>query len=122
MTERSAWSSEQWAVPSSGALYDATSAPPTNIPGAPQSQPLGPGPRANESAWWSANATSDPWRDPSAAAAVVIPAPEAPPVAEPDFTPKPRSTSLVQVVMISLLAAILAGGLGGALGYLAAVR
>jgi len=53
---------------------------------------------------------------------VVIPAPAADAVAEPDFSPKQRRTSLLQVIMISLLAALLAGGLGGALGYLAAVR
>jgi putative serine protease PepD len=40
----------------------------------------------------------------------------------PDFTPKQRQTSLAQIVLISLLTALLAGGLGGALGYLAAVR
>ncbi len=122
MTERSAWSDDRSAVPSSGALYDGGTAAPVNAPGAARSRPLAPGPRANESAWWAAGATSDPWRDPGAASAVVIPAPEAAPVEAPDFTPKRRHATLGQALLISLLTAVLAGGLGGALGYLAAVR
>jgi putative serine protease PepD len=93
------------------------------VPGAPRPNtgPLTPGPQANASAWWT-DATSDPWRDPAANTAIIVTAPEAKAVEAPDFTPKQRRTSLAQVFLISLLTALLAGGLGGALGYLVAAR
>jgi putative serine protease PepD len=53
----------------------------------------------------------------------VIPAPKAPePIDPPDFTPRGRRVSLAQVLVISIVSALLAGALGGSLGYLAAVR
>jgi putative serine protease PepD len=75
------------------------------------------------SPWWS-DATRDPWRDPYAPTAVVVPtapvstgpAPE--PVADPDA---PRR-SMAPILMICLVTALLAGGLGGTLGYVFATR
>ncbi|WP_423791066.1 S1C family serine protease [Micromonospora cathayae] len=75
------------------------------------------------SPWWS-DALADPWRDPAAPAAVVLPAvpvPEAEPepVVDPDAPGRPV---LKQVLLIAVVAALLAGTLGGALGYTFAVR
>ncbi|WP_179806146.1 S1C family serine protease [Micromonospora purpureochromogenes] len=75
------------------------------------------------SPWWS-DALADPWRDPYAPAAVVIPgAPDAgaapEPVSDPDAPGRPR---LRQLLLVPLITALLAGSLGGALGYAFAVR
>ena len=88
-------------------------------------RPASPPPTAGQTAspWWS-DALADPWRDPYAPAAVVVPTAAAstgpPPerVTDPDA---PRR-SLTPVVVICLVTALLAGGLGGTLGYLFAVR
>jgi putative serine protease PepD len=84
-------------------------------------QPAQPPPTG--SPWWS-DALADPWRDPYAPAAIVVPtatentgpAPE--PVTDPD-APRRR---LGPVLLICLVTALLAGGLGGTLGYVFAVR
>jgi putative serine protease PepD len=75
------------------------------------------------SPWWS-DAMSDPWRDPYAPTAVItslVPdtssgQPE--PVADPDAARR----SLGPIMLICLVTALLAGGLGGTLGYVFAVR
>jgi putative serine protease PepD len=92
---------------------------PWNAPAAPSSAP-GP---AGPSPWWS-DALADPWRDPAAPAAVVVPAaveagtqPE--PVTDPDAPGRP---TLRQLLLIPVITALLAGTLGGALGYAFAVR
>ncbi|WP_186832281.1 S1C family serine protease [Micromonospora endolithica] len=92
--------------------------PPVGPPTAPQ-DPGGGAP----SPWWS-DALADPWRDPSAPAAVVVPAgtgngtdPE--PVEDPD---RPTRPALRQLLVVPLITALLAGALGGALGYAFAVR
>jgi putative serine protease PepD len=123
VADRSAWSAEGPSVPSSGALYDVGGPPSGNAPGVPPPVPgpLAPGPQANASAWWS-DATADPWRDPAASSAIIVSAPTAAPVETPDFTPKHRRTPVLQVLLISLITALLAGGLGGALGFLVASR
>ena len=75
------------------------------------------------SPWWS-DALTDPWRDPYAPAAVVVPSaavstgPPPEPVEDPDA---PRR-SLTPMLLICLVTALLAGGLGGTLGYVFAVR
>jgi putative serine protease PepD len=75
------------------------------------------------SPWWS-DALADPWRDPYAPSAVVVPTapastgPEPEPVVDPDA---PRR-SLAPILVICLVTALLAGGLGGTLGYVFAVR
>jgi putative serine protease PepD len=84
--------------------------------------PSGPGDRAAAAAWWS-DALADPWRDPSAPAAVVVrpPAsePPPPPVAE---APGGRRNGLATVLVVSIVVALLAGALGGTLGFLFATR
>jgi putative serine protease PepD len=88
-------------------------------------QPSVPGtpPPADGSAWWS-DALSDPWRDPYAPTAVVVPTapvstgPQPEPVVDPDA---PRR-SLTPILLICLVTALLAGGLGGTLGYVFAIK
>ncbi len=73
------------------------------------------------SPWWS-DAQSDPWRDPAAAASIVVRTPaaaELEPAPDPDAAPR-RGIGLI--VLISVLSALLAGALGGAIGYAFAVR
>ncbi|AEV88721.1 peptidase S1 [Actinoplanes sp. SE50] len=80
--------------------------------------PPGPG-----SPWWS-DALHDPWRDPYAPAAVVLPAP-APtggPALDPVPDPDAPRRSYAPVLLICLLTALLAGGVGGTLGFVFAVR
>jgi putative serine protease PepD len=87
------------------------------------SVPTPPASPQPSSPWWS-DALADPWRDPYAPAAVVVPtatvssgpAPEK--VTDPDA---PRR-SLAPILLICLVTALLAGGLGGTLGYVFAVR
>jgi putative serine protease PepD len=80
-------------------------------------------PNQQASPWWS-DAMSDPWRDPYAPAAVVLPTPpdtsgaQPEPVTDPDA---PRR-SLTPILLICVLTALLAGGLGGTLGYVFAAR
>ncbi len=85
--------------------------------------PAGPPVPPAGSPWWS-DALADPWRDPYAPAAVVVPTgpagsgPSPEPVVDPDA---PRR-SLGPILVICLVTALLAGGLGGTLGYLFAVK
>ncbi|PZF97105.1 S1C family serine protease [Micromonospora deserti] len=89
--------------------------------GSPTAQPGAVG--GTTSPWWS-DALADPWRDPAAPSAVVVPAPPGPrtepePVSDPDA---PGRSTLRQLLLIPLITALLAGSLGGALGYAFAVR
>ncbi|GAB1643230.1 hypothetical protein KRMM14A1259_36530 [Krasilnikovia sp. MM14-A1259] len=90
-----------------------------------QPQPPTPptGPSAAGSPWWS-DALADPWRDPYAPAAVVVPgAPvSSGPAPEPVTDPDALRRSYGPVLLICLITALLAGGLGGTLGYVFAVR
>ncbi|MEV4713738.1 trypsin-like peptidase domain-containing protein [Micromonospora sp. NPDC049374] len=104
------------------------------VGGAPAGQPAAGYPAAGgpatpqdgghaASPWWS-DALADPWRDPHAPAAVVLPAApaagsEPEPVTDPDAAGRPR---LQQLLLIPLVTALLAGALGGALGYAFAIR
>ncbi|BCJ53890.1 hypothetical protein Asp14428_53650 [Actinoplanes sp. NBRC 14428] len=89
----------------------------------PQTPPAATPPASDGSPWWS-DALADPWRDPYAPSAVVVPSaptstgPEPEPVTDPDA---PRR-SLAPILMICLVTALLAGGLGGTLGYVFATR
>jgi putative serine protease PepD len=82
-----------------------------------------PPPPSAGSPWWS-DALADPWRDPYAPSAVVVPTaaentgPQPEPVPDPD-APRRR---LGPVLVICLVTALLAGGLGGTLGYVFAIR
>ncbi|WP_372433037.1 S1C family serine protease [Micromonospora vinacea] len=78
---------------------------------------------ADASPWWS-DALSDPWRDPAAPTAVMVPGVVAPgtepePVTDPDAPGRP---TLRHLLLIPVITALLAGTLGGALGYAFAVR
>jgi putative serine protease PepD len=98
---------------------DGTATPATSSPSArPPVTPQDAG-----SPWWS-DALGDPWRDPRAPAAVLLPtppgtgaAPEA--VTDPDAAPR---RGMGSVLFIAVFSALLAGALGGALGYAFAVR
>ncbi|BCB85410.1 hypothetical protein Psuf_027230 [Phytohabitans suffuscus] len=98
---------------------DGTATPATSSPSArPPVTPQDAG-----SPWWS-DALGDPWRDPRAPAAVVLPTPPgrgaAPEqVTDPDAAPRRGVTS---VLFIAVFSALLAGALGGSLGYALAVR
>ncbi len=76
------------------------------------------------SPWWS-DALADPWRDPYAPAAVVVPTPPpdpstAPePVVDPD---RPVQRGLRPMLLMCVVTAVLAGALGGTLGYIFALR
>ncbi|MEU1751520.1 trypsin-like peptidase domain-containing protein [Micromonospora matsumotoense] len=100
-------------------------------PGPPQTGPTTPyggptpygSPGGAASPWWS-DALADPWRDPYAPSAVVLPSVPAPgaapePVTDPDAPGRPK---LRQLLLVPLIVALLAGTLGGALGYAFAVR
>ncbi|ABP53189.1 S1C family serine protease [Salinispora tropica] len=98
-----------WRPPGTGATAaGSSSAPPPGGPGSP---------------WWS-DALADPWRDPMASAAVVVPAASVPGI-EPERVTDPDSSARPAVrhlLIISLVTALLAGALGGALGYAFAIR
>ncbi|MGH2601004.1 MAG: S1C family serine protease, partial [Dehalococcoidia bacterium] len=84
------------------------------------------GPFGSSSPWWT-DAQRDPWRDPNAHAAIHVPGqpadpgPPLEPLPEEKPAPAgvPRTRALFLVVLIT---ALLAGGLGGALGYVVAAR
>jgi putative serine protease PepD len=89
----------------------------------PQSPPSAtPGASAG-SPWWS-DAQTDPWRDPYAPTAVVVPTaavstgPQPEPVVDPDAPRRP----IAPLLLICLITALLAGGLGGTLGFVFATR
>jgi putative serine protease PepD len=73
--------------------------------------------------WWS-DALSDPWRDPGAPSAVVIRPPGGPPPPPTEGIPANGNGrgGLGLVFLISLVTALLAGALGGTLGFVFASR
>ena len=92
-------------------------------PGEPEaSTPASPGRPTAPSPWWS-DALKDPWRDPEAPAAIVLPAVRSAPPVDPPAKPEPPSTPLrpgrlfAVVLLTAALVGTLAGALGGALGY-----
>lgn len=95
--------------------WNARATPPPATP-----QPASPAPG---SPWWS-DALADPWRDPYAPTAVVVPTAQVStgPPPEPVTDPDAPRRSLTPILLICLITAMLAGGLGGTLGYLFAVR
>jgi putative serine protease PepD len=76
------------------------------------------------SPWWT-DALGDPWRDPEAPSAVVIrpsvgsSGPPLEPIADPAAAPR---RGLGMVFLVAAITALLAGGLGGALGFVFASR
>jgi putative serine protease PepD len=89
-------------------------------------QPPGPGqPTPPEaSPWWTSDALQDPWRDPQAPSAVVVNAAPVSTGPPPEQIPNPDAPrrGLGPILVICLVTALLAGGLGGTLGYVFAVR
>jgi putative serine protease PepD len=87
-------------------------------------QPQPPTPSGSPASPWWSDALADPWRDPYAPSAVVVPAGPAStgPAPEPVADPGAPRRSLGPVLVICLVTALLAGGLGGTLGYLFAVK
>lgn len=80
----------------------------------------GPHQDGDGSPWWS-DALHDPWRDPGSTALIVArPAEPAPPPPAPPPLPKPVIFSPRSVVVVALLTGLLAGLLGGGIGYVAA--
>jgi putative serine protease PepD len=86
----------------------------------PPTPPVQP---AAASPWWS-DALADPWRDPYAPTAVVLPMSpvEGGPQPEPVLDPDAPRRGLGPIVLICVLTALLAGSLGGTLGYVFAAR
>ncbi len=115
MTDGSAWR------PGGGA--DRGPYPPA--PGYPVSPPLpggaSPPPVPVTTTWWS-DALGDPWRDPASPSAIVVRTPGAGATAaipQPEPLPQPGAgrQSLGLVFLVALVTALLAGALGGTLGY-----
>ena len=73
--------------------------------------------------WWS-DALADPWRDPAAPAAVVLTPSPAGPALEPPEEPGPARVrpGLGLLLLVTAVTALLAGALGGTLGYVFASR
>ncbi|WP_438871381.1 S1C family serine protease [Paractinoplanes lichenicola] len=95
------------------------------LPPPAHGQPLPPagGPPQPGSPWWS-DALADPWRDPYAPTAVVVQNPGASAGPVPEAVPDPDAPrrSFTPILVICLVTALLAGGLGGTLGFLFAVK
>ena len=82
--------------------------------------------QGTQSAWWS-DALADPWRDPGSSAAVVVRPPASVPPTEPvpstgSDGDRPAGRGLGLVFVVALVTALLAGGLGGTLGFVFAQR
>jgi putative serine protease PepD len=73
------------------------------------------------SAWWS-DAENDPWRNPESSAVIVHPSTPVPPPPEPVGETLAPRTELRRTVVVAAMVGLLAGGLGGALGFVAATH
>jgi len=73
------------------------------------------------SAWWS-DAVNDPWRNPESPAVVVHPSDPTPPPPDPAQEVLPPRADLRRTVVVAALVGLLAGGLGGAIGFVAATH
>ncbi len=78
----------------------------------------------NGETWWANDAQRDPWRDPDSAPAWMAPPLPAPPkpLLPIRLAPPRPARGMGQVVAVVLFAALLAGLLGGAFGYVVAAR
>ncbi|MEV6923498.1 trypsin-like peptidase domain-containing protein [Dactylosporangium sp. NPDC051485] len=114
MTDGSAWRQPGPGAPTSSSGWGAR--PTWAAPGAP---PAGPQPAPNS--WWS-DALADPWRDPDAPVVVVkTPPDEAPELEKPPPPSSGPRVGIGLVLVVSIVTALLAGALGGTLGYVFAV-
>ena len=88
--------------------------------------PIGPASTrpAADSSFWTADALRDPWRDPQAPTAVVLPTAPVSSGPQPEVVPDPDAPrrGIGAILVICTVTALLAGGLGGTLGYVFAVR
>ncbi|GGJ92001.1 hypothetical protein GCM10010123_22260 [Pilimelia anulata] len=113
-----------WSPPP-GAPAPAPFAPGVTSATPPPAGPVAaPAPPAAERAWWWSDGPADPWRDPAAPAAVVLPAPAPaipppPPAAE---GPAEWRGTVRTFALVVIAVGLLAGLVGGALGFLAARR
>ncbi|WP_426509931.1 trypsin-like peptidase domain-containing protein [Dactylosporangium sp. McL0621] len=115
MTDGSAWRQPGPGAPASPTGWGPR--PAWATPNAPQA--AGPQPAPNT--WWS-DALSDPWRDPDAPVVVVKPpADEAPALEKPPPPSAGPRVGIGLVLVVSIVTALLAGALGGTLGYVFAV-
>ncbi|MER7275649.1 trypsin-like peptidase domain-containing protein [Dactylosporangium sp. NPDC000244] len=115
MTDGSAWRQPGPGAPASNTGWGAR--PAWATPGAPQAA----APRPAPDSWWS-DALADPWRDPDAPVVVVKPPADESPELEkpPPPSPGPR-VGIGLVLVVSIVTALLAGALGGTLGYVFAM-
>jgi len=108
------------AVPTSSAMRGPAFLPPPPPPKAPPHRPAAwtpPRPQPPANSWWS-DALADPWRDPEAPVVVVKTPPSDPPALERPLPPgQGARVSLGLVLIVSIVTALLAGALGGTLGY-----
>ncbi len=91
-----------------------------------RAQPAAGSTATQHAAWWS-DALADPWRDPDAPAAVVVRPPVGPPPLPEDPAVRPagegpRRPGLRLVFLVAVVTALLAGALGGTLGYVFATH
>ncbi|WP_432985241.1 S1C family serine protease [Dactylosporangium sp. CA-233914] len=104
-----------WAQPGPGAPASSGwgARPAWTAPNSPQAA----APQPAASSWWS-DALADPWRDPDAPVVVVKPPADEVPELEkpPPPSPGPR-VGIGLVLVVSIVTALLAGALGGTLGY-----
>lgn len=73
--------------------------------------------------WWSDGA-SDPWRNPAADAVVIArtATPQPPADPQPELPAVGPSRLTTMIATVAVITGLLAGGLGGAIGYFAAIR
>ncbi len=105
-----------WAAPHRGGSGQAASAQGGSTPSTSGFAPRSP--------WWS-DALSDPWRDPQAPAIVKVSPSivESPPLETEDPTlPVGGRRGLGLVFLVAVITALLAGALGGTLGFVFATR
>jgi putative serine protease PepD len=115
VTDGSAWRQPGPGAPASNTGWGPR--PAWAAPNAPQAAGSQPAPNT----WWS-DALSDPWRDPDAPVVVVKPpADEAPALEKPPPPSAGPRIGIGLVLVVSIVTALLAGALGGTLGYVFAV-
>jgi putative serine protease PepD len=115
VTDGSAWRQPGPGAPASNSGWGAR--PAWAAPSSPQAA----APQPTPDSWWS-DALADPWRDPDAAVVVVkSPQDEAPELEKPPPPSAGPRVGIGLVLVVSIVTALLAGALGGTLGYVFAV-
>jgi putative serine protease PepD len=115
VTDGSAWRQPGPGAPASNSGWGAR--PSWAAPNSPQAA----APQPTPDSWWS-DALADPWRDPDAPVVVVkAPQDEAPELEKPPPPSAGPRVGIGLVLVVSIVTALLAGALGGTLGYVFAV-